>query len=98
MVRNGGTSGGTVQLSGGSSSAKESPQRASTNRLLGSTEEELKKIGSLQLDSAQQETVKQIHQYMAQSKAALTAGDVDLAHNLAMKAHLLADELLKPRT
>jgi hypothetical protein len=97
VVRNGGTSEGTVQLSGGSSAGKESPRRAGTDKLLGSTEEALKKIDSLQLDSTQQQTAKQIHQYVVQSKTALAAGDLDLAHNLALKAHLLADELLKPR-
>jgi hypothetical protein len=98
VVRDGGTSEGTVQLSGGDSSGQESPRRAGANRLLASTEESLKKIETLPLDSAQQETVKQIRQYMAQARASLAAGDVDLAHNVAVKAHLLADELLKPRT
>jgi hypothetical protein len=97
VVRNGGTSEGAVQLSGGSSAGKESPRRAGTEKLLGSTEEDLKRIEVLALNSSQQETVKQIHHYMAQSKSALAAGDLDLAHNLAMKAHLLADELLQPR-
>jgi hypothetical protein len=97
VVRNGGTSGGTVQLSGGSSAGKESPKHAGTDKLLGSTEEALKKIDSLPLDSSQQQTAKQIHQYLVQSRTALAAGDLDLAHNLALKAHLLADELLKPR-
>ena len=38
----------------------------------------------------------QINQFMEQSKTAAVAGDLDRAHNLAMKAHLLSDELLKP--
>jgi hypothetical protein len=98
VVREGGTSEGTVQLNGGDSSGQQSPRRAGTNRLLASTEESLKKIEALPLDSAQQGTVKQIRQYMAQARASLAAGDVDLAHNVAVKAHLLADELLKSRT
>jgi hypothetical protein len=98
VVRDGGTSEGTVQLNGGDSSGQQSPRRAGTNRLLASTEESLKKIEALPLDSAQQGTVKQIRQYMAQARASLAAGDVDLAHNVAVKAHLLADELLKSRT
>jgi hypothetical protein len=97
VVRNGGTAEGTVRVTGGSATAKDSPQRASTNRLLGSTEEELKTLAGRPPDSSQQETVKQIQQYVAQSRAALAAGDLDLAHNLALKAHLLADELLKPK-
>jgi len=86
-----------VQLTGGSAAAKNSPQRANTERLLASTEKELKTTAARQLDSSQQETVKQIHQYEAQSRTALQAGDLELAHNLAVKAHLLADQLVKPQ-
>jgi hypothetical protein len=97
VVRNGGTTEGPVQLTGGTAAAKNSPQRANTERLLASTEDELKTTAGRQLDSAQQETVKQIHQYEARSKTALQAGDLELAHNLAVKAHLLADQLVKPQ-
>jgi hypothetical protein len=98
VVRNGGTSEGTVQLSGGDSSGHEASRRAGTDQLLASTEDALKKIAAVPLDSGQQDTVKQIRQYIAQARSSLAAGDLDLAHNLAVKAHLLADELLKPRT
>jgi hypothetical protein len=97
VVRNGGTAEGTVQLTGGTATAKNSPQRANTERLLLSTEDELKTTAGHPLDSSQQETVKQIHEYQAQSKTALQAGDLELAHNLAVKAHLLADQLVKPQ-
>jgi hypothetical protein len=97
VVRNGGTAEGTVRLTGGAATAKNSPQRANTERLLASTEEELKTTAGRPLDAAQQETVKQIHQYETQSKTALHAGDLELAHNLAVKAHLLADQLVKPQ-
>jgi len=97
VIRNGGTAEGTVQLTGGTTTAKNSPQRANTERLLAATEAELNTTAKRQLDSAQQETVKQIRQYTAQSKAALDAGEIELAHNLAMKAHLLADQLVKPQ-
>lgn len=95
VVRNGGTGEAAIELTGGSAAPKDSPQRTETARLLGSTEEALKKIGGEQLDGGQQETVKQVHQYAAQSKAALDAGDLELAHNLATKAHLLVDQLMK---
>jgi hypothetical protein len=98
VVRNGGTAETAVQLVGGASNGKDSTQRASIDKLLGSTEESMKKIADLPLQQGQQETVTQIHEYVTQSKAALASGDLDLASNLAMKAHLLANELLKPRT
>jgi hypothetical protein len=56
----------------------------------------LKKIEGRQLNPSQQEMVNQIKQFREQSKSAAAAGDLDRAHNLAMKAHLLSDELLKP--
>jgi len=39
--------------------------------------------------------VEKIHAYMNQSKAASSAGDLDRAHTLAFKAHLLSDEVAK---
>ena len=53
-------------------------------------------IAGRQLDSNQQEMLKQIQQFLDQSKAAVAAGDIERGHNLAMKAHLLSDELAKP--
>jgi len=60
------------------------------------TEENLKKLEGHPLNASQQEMVSQIKQFMEQSKKAVAEGDADRAHNLALKAHLLSDELLKP--
>lgn len=65
--------------------------------MLQSTEENLKKIETTQLNSNQQEMIKQVRQFVDQSKAATTAGDVDRARTLAWKAQLLSEELLKPQ-
>ncbi len=73
-----------------------SPQRDATNQLLGSTEENLKKISGQQLSAAQQDTVTQIRQFMAQSKAAVTDGDMERARTLAWKAETLSEDLVKP--
>jgi len=97
VVRNGGTSEPSVQLKGGGASAQQaSHQQDTTNQLLVSTEDSLKKTDGRQLTSNQQEMVNQIRQFMEQSKAAVAAGDTARAHNLAIKAHLLSIELLKP--
>jgi hypothetical protein len=40
--------------------------------------------------------VNQIQQFIEQSKAAVATGDVERGHNLALKAHLLSAELMKP--
>jgi hypothetical protein len=64
--------------------------------MLATTEANLKKITGQQLDSSQQDMVNQIHQFMEQSKAAVTDGDLERARTLAWKAQLLSDELVKP--
>jgi len=96
VVRDGGTAEPTVKLKGGSSAEQASQQRFTTDQLAQATDANLKKIAELSLTASQQEIVGQIKQFMEQSKAALAAGDLERGHNLAMKAHLLSDELLKP--
>jgi hypothetical protein len=39
--------------------------------------------------------VEQIKSYVTQSRAAITDGDLVRANNLALKAHLLSDALVK---
>lgn len=94
-MRNGGSNEPAVQFSGGTA-ADQAMHERSTSQLTSASEENLKKIAALQLNSSQQEMVSQIKQYMEQSKTAVADGDLDRAHNLAMKAHLLSEELLKP--
>ncbi len=60
------------------------------------TEENLKKVAGRPLSPSQQEMVSQIKLFMDQSKTAISAGDVERGRNLALKAHLLSDELVKP--
>jgi hypothetical protein len=96
VVRNGGSDDPAVQLTGDTTAEQASHKRSSTEQLTAATEENLKKAAGLQLNASQQEMASQIKQFMAQSKAALGAGDLERGHNLAMKAHLLSDELVKP--
>jgi len=95
VVRNGGSDEPTVQLTGGTT-AEPAVQQRSTDQLRAATDENLKKIEGRQLSPSQQEMVSQIKQFMDQSKAAVAAGDLERGHNLALKAHLLSDELVKP--
>jgi len=96
VVRNGGTDEPTIKLTGETTAAQASQQRATTDQLNASTEENLKKIADRQLAPSQQEIVTQIQQFVEQSKQAVAADDLERAHNLALKARLLSDELLKP--
>lgn len=94
VVRNGGSNEPSIQLLGGTPS--EQTLQASTEQLTAATEENLKKIAGRPLNPSQQEMVTQIKQFMEQSKTAIAAGDVQRGHNLATKARLLSDELIKP--
>ncbi len=96
IVRQGGSAEPSIQLVGGAEGAQANQQKNTANQLLDSTEENLKKIQGRQLNSSQQDMVNQIHEYMAQSKTAVAAGDLDRARNLAWKAQLLSQELIKP--
>jgi hypothetical protein len=97
IVHNGGTTEPPIQLLGGPGGAQASHQRDTTDQLLGSVENNLKQVSGRQLSTAQQEMVNQIQQFIQQSKTAVAAGDMERGHNLAMKAHLLSEELVKPQ-
>jgi hypothetical protein len=95
VVRNGGSEEPSIQLIGGTNADPASQQR-STEQLTAAADDNLKKIGGRQLSASQQEMVNQVKQFMDQSKTAVAAGDLERGHNLAQKAHLLSEELVKP--
>ncbi len=94
VVRKGGATEQSIQLAGGD---QESQKKKEANDLLGSTEENLKKISSIQLSPEQQDTVSQIKQFVNQSRDALAAGDLERGHTLAWKAQLLSEDLVNPQ-
>ncbi|MGA2020065.1 MAG: hypothetical protein ABSH02_05695 [Candidatus Sulfotelmatobacter sp.] len=96
IIKNGGSDEPIVELKGDTSAGQASYQRFTTEQLNTATEENLKKIAGHELNTTQQEMVSQIKQFMEQSKSAIAAGDLGRGHNLAMKARLLSDELVKP--
>jgi len=69
-------------------------QKQTTAQLLEATE---KTLGGLPhgLSHDQEEMVMQIRTYVTQSRKATTDGDFERAYNLATKAHLLCDALVK---
>jgi Predicted membrane protein len=66
----------------------------STNQLLDSTEQNLRGINR-SLSNDEQNILSQIRSYVAESRAALKDQDFERAHNLAIKAHLYSEGLLK---
>jgi hypothetical protein len=95
IVRRGSTTDPTIQFSPGLTQQQASAQRQNTSQLLAGTDANLKKVSIRQLTPAQQDAVNQIRRYMEQAKAADASGDLQRAHNLAFKAQLLSDELLR---
>ena len=95
VVRNGGAKEGSPELAPGTHGEQAVHGPDNTKQLLASTDANLKSVADRQLTSAQQGMVEQIRNYMAQSKAAADSGDLDRAHTLANKAHLLSVELAK---
>jgi hypothetical protein len=95
VVHNGSTTDPKAQIAPSVTTAQASRQRQNTTQLLASTDANLKQLSGRQLTPGQQDTMKQIQAYMEQAKAADAAGDLQSAHNLAVKAHLLSDDLSK---
>ncbi|MFI5096248.1 MAG: hypothetical protein ACHQIK_22745 [Candidatus Acidiferrales bacterium] len=95
VVREGGASEPAAQIAPGMSPAEATRQRQNAERLLGSTDDKLKRLAGRRLDARQQETVGQIRNYMDVARSALKEGDVRRANTLAQKAHLLSEDLVK---
>jgi ribosomal protein S20 len=77
------------------SSAEAARDRQSATRLLDTTENELKRVDNSNLSSDQQAMLTQIRTFISQSRKAITEGDYERASNLAKKAQVLTDELMK---
>jgi ribosomal protein S20 len=77
------------------SSAEAVRDRQSTTKLIDSTENQLRRVDSNNLSSDQQAMLSQIRTFISQSRKAITEGDYERASNLAKKAQLLTDELMK---
>ena len=69
-------------------------QKENTAQIVDATENSLKNL-SRQLSDEEKAMKTQIQSYLQQSRKATTDGDFERAYNLAKKAQLLADALLK---
>ena len=95
VIHEGGAEEPTVQLSPGMTREQASHQRQKTEQLLDATENNLRQLAGRTLNRSQQDTIAQIHNYMAGARSALKDGDPQGAHTLALKARLLSNELVK---
>ncbi len=94
VVKEGGTQPATSQLSPAVPNEQALSQRQNTSQLLESTDYNLKNMTRV-LSADEQAIVQHIRSYMQQSRDATRDGDTERAYNLALKAHLLCDELMK---
>ncbi len=76
------------------SSAQLSQQKQTTTQLLEAAEKTLNGLNR-SLSHDEEEIVAQVRSYILQSRKATTDGDFERAYNLATKAHLLSDALVK---
>jgi hypothetical protein len=95
VVRNGSTSEPKIELAPGLGKQQASQQQQDTSRLLAAADANLKKLSGQALGANQQAAVKQVKTYMQQSRSATQSGDIQGAHNLALKAQLLSEDLSK---
>jgi len=95
IVREGGTAEPSDQLTPGMSAQQASHSRQTTGQLLAATDANLKRASERQLNPNQKAMVEQIKIFMEQANAAVKVGDLQRGRNLAMKAHLLSDDLVK---
>ena len=96
VVRNGSTTEPSAQIApGGVSKERANSELKITNQLLAHASVNLEKLSTHKLSAAQEDMVKQIRTYMDQAKSASDSGDWQRAHNLASKAQMLSDDLLR---
>ncbi|HEY6350277.1 MAG TPA: hypothetical protein VI636_12790 [Candidatus Angelobacter sp.] len=94
VIQEGGANPATGQTGTG---APGNDNQATTQQLLDSTENNLRNISKRQLSINEQSILAQIKDYVNQSKQAAKDGDLVRAHNLALKARLLSDDLAKSK-
>ena len=95
VVREGGTSDPATTLTPGIAAPQQNYSRESIVDLLSSADTNLKRAAERTLSVNQQADADQIRIFIEQANNAMNVGDLDRAHNLAMKAHLLSDDLVK---
>ncbi|MBV9608857.1 MAG: hypothetical protein JO187_04815 [Acidobacteria bacterium] len=94
VIQEGGAQQPEGTLSASLGAEESTHQRQSTAQLLDSTQNNLRSINR-QLTAEEQAMVAQIKDYMEQSLKATRDSDPVRARNLALKAHLLSDELVR---
>jgi hypothetical protein len=95
VVPEGGAKEPPAQIAPGLAPDEAKRDRHEAEQWLSSTDSQLKELATRQLSEPRQEVVIQVRNYQLEARAALKENDLRRAHTLALKAHLLADDMVK---
>ena len=95
VVREGGASEPAERIAPGMTPAEALRQRQDAELLLSAADDHLKRLAERSLDARQKEMAGQIRNYVEGSRKSLQEGDLRRASTLALKANLLAEDLVK---
>jgi len=94
VVRQGSAAEPSEQIVTDMDPAEATRRREESERLLSAADENLGRLSGRTLTEQQQETVSQIDHFIKVARSALKEGDISRGHTLALKANLLADDLV----
>lgn len=95
VVPEGGAREPPAQIAPGLAPEEVARERRDTEQWLASADGQLKMLSGRTLGAQQEETVGQVRNYMVGARSALKEGDMRRANTLALKAHLLSENLVK---
>lgn len=95
VVPEGGAKEPPAQIAPGLAPDEATRDRHEAEQWLTATDGQLKELSTRHLSDPRQEIVTQVRNYQLGARAALKENDLRRAHTLALKAHLLADDMVK---
>jgi len=95
VVPEGGAREPPAQIAPGLAPEEVARERRDTEQWLASADGQLKMLSGRTLGAQQEETMGQVRNYMVGARSALKEGDMRRANTLALKAHLLSEDLVK---
>jgi hypothetical protein len=95
VVPEGGAREPPAQIAPGLAPEEAARERRDAEQWLTSADGQLKMLSGRTLGAQQEETVGQVRNYMVGARSALKEGDMRRANTLALKAHLLSEDLVK---
>ena len=94
VVPEGGAKEPPEQIAAGLAPEERARERREAEQWLSATDGDLKILADRHLSPPRQESLKQVKYYLADARVALKEGDFRRAHTLALKAHLLTDDMV----